>query len=448
MGQMYTNDVDFTKFYPMKKKSDASDTVIMFMQDIGIPSELHSDDAKELTLSKMGDLTRQFWIKTTQSEPYSPWQVRAELCIKEVKKAVRHTMLKTRAPKRLWDFCTTYQCELRCLIAHPHPKLQGWTPYEIVTGRTPDISEYLDYGWYDTIWYYEQDVAFPDDRRKLGKWLGVAHRVGQALCYYVLNENGKPIVRFTSQPISNEEWRVESFLTSVRELNKKIIECIGTVDLTDIPVELQDEYEVYEPMEPEADRPERDDFTPEAYDTLITAEVLLPKGDILLPGIVVGRKRDEAGNPVGLANANPILDTRVYNVQFPDGHVDSYATNIIAENVYAQVDPKGKKFLLLQEIMDHRKDNSAVHMVDKFIQHGSNRSMRQTTKGWFLQVRWMDGTSSWEPLRNLKESNPIEVAEYAITNGISEEPAFAWWVPFAIRKRDRIVFAIKTRYLK
>jgi hypothetical protein len=69
------------------------------MQDIGIPAELHSDDAKELTMGKMGDLAWQFWIKTTQSEPYSPWQVRAELCIREVKKAVRHAMTKTRAPK-------------------------------------------------------------------------------------------------------------------------------------------------------------------------------------------------------------------------------------------------------------------------------------------------------------------------------------------------------------
>jgi hypothetical protein len=88
MGQLYTNDLDFTKFYPMKRKSEAPDTLVSFMQDIGIPTELHSDDAKELTQGKMADIARQFWIRTTQSEPYSPWQVRAELCIREIKKAV------------------------------------------------------------------------------------------------------------------------------------------------------------------------------------------------------------------------------------------------------------------------------------------------------------------------------------------------------------------------
>jgi hypothetical protein len=101
---MFTNNVHFTKFYPMRTKSESPDALISFMQDIGIPSDLHSDDAKELTQGHMGKLLHKFWIRSTQSEPYSPWQVRAELCIREIKKAVRHTLNKTNAPKRLWDY--------------------------------------------------------------------------------------------------------------------------------------------------------------------------------------------------------------------------------------------------------------------------------------------------------------------------------------------------------
>jgi hypothetical protein len=51
----------------------------------------------------MAELAREFWILITQSEPYSPWKVRAEFCIREIKKAVRHGMLRTRAPKQQWD---------------------------------------------------------------------------------------------------------------------------------------------------------------------------------------------------------------------------------------------------------------------------------------------------------------------------------------------------------
>jgi len=151
MGQMFTNDINFTKFYPMKLKSKAPNALILFMQDIGIPSDLHSDNAKELVEGHMGELLCKFWIKGSQSEPYSPWQARAELCIREVKKAVKHALAKNNAPKH-------HQCELQNLIAHRHFKLQGRTPYEVVTGRTQDISEYLDFHWYQVIWYLDQEA--------------------------------------------------------------------------------------------------------------------------------------------------------------------------------------------------------------------------------------------------------------------------------------------------
>jgi hypothetical protein len=85
----------------------------------------------------------------------------------------------------------------------------------------------------------------------------------------------------------------------------------------------------------------------------------------------------------------------------------------------------------------------AVSSDDKYIMHGSNETLCRTTKGWYLQVQWRDGSTSWEPLRNLKESNPVEVAEYAVANKLIEEAAFAWWVPHTIKKREHIIAAIK-----
>ena len=74
--------------------------------------------------------------------------------------------------------------------------------------------------------------------------------------------------------------------------------------------------------------------------------------------------------------------------------------------------------------------------------------MRQTTKGWHLCVEGKDGTTSWERLAYLKESNPIEVAEYAVAHGIDGEAAFAWWVPFTLKRRNRIIAAVNKRYHK
>jgi hypothetical protein len=102
MAQIYTNDINFTKVFPIKHKSEAHHTLVQFMQDVGIPSVLHTDDAKELTQGKMAEIVKKAWIRPTQSEPYSPWQVRAELANRELKKAVRYSLYKTNAPRRLY----------------------------------------------------------------------------------------------------------------------------------------------------------------------------------------------------------------------------------------------------------------------------------------------------------------------------------------------------------
>jgi hypothetical protein len=46
----------------------------------------------------------------------------------------------------------------------------------------------------------------------------------------------------------------------------------------------------------------------------------------------------------------------------------------------------------------------------------------------------------------LKDSNPVELAEYAVGNQIDQEPAFRWWVSDVIRKRNRIIAKVKKRY--
>jgi hypothetical protein len=191
-----------------------------------------------------------------------------------------------------------------------------------------------------------------------------------------------------------------------------------------------------EPIEPEAEMPEADAFDAQMYDQYISAEVLLPKGDILVSARVVGRKHDRDGNPMGVGHSNLLLDTHIYEVLFPDGYTEEFAANTIAKNIYSQIDAEGNQFLLLSKITDHKLDGSAIAADDKWIQHGTNRHLRRTTQGWQLKVLWKDGSTSWEHLRNLKESNPIQVAEYAIANKLLEEAAFAWWVPQVIKQND------------
>jgi hypothetical protein len=116
--------------------------------------------------------------------------------------------------------------------------------------------------------------------------------------------------------------------------------------------------------------------------------------------------------------------------------------------MYAQCDEEGNQFIMLQDIVGHKTDGHAVERADMYIKVGSNRQIRKTTKGWHLCVEWKDGTTSCERLADLKESNPVEVAEYAATKNLHDEPAFAWWVSHVLKKRNRIIAAVTKRYHK
>ena len=79
----------------------------------------------------------------------------------------------------------------------------------------------------------------------------------------------------------------------------------------------------------------------------------------------------------------------------------------------------------MKEIVDHKKDHIAIPISGgKLRIYNGNKIPKVTTRGWKLLVEWRDGQTRWIDLKYLKESNPIEVVEYAVANLIVEEPAF------------------------
>ena len=115
---------------------------------------------------------------------------------------------------------------------------------------------------------------------------------------------------------------------------------------------------------------------------------------------------------VGTSNTNPNIDIRECMVEFGDGIYADYSANVLFENLYYQIDEEGRSHLLLSSISDRRSNDDAISHNDDFISMASSAKKRHiTTKGWDLKDDWVDGTSLWIPLSNLKESNPIEVTE-------------------------------------
>jgi hypothetical protein len=109
--------------------------------------------------------------------------------------------------------------------------------------------------------------------------------------------------------------------------------------------------------EPAFKMPDIDNFDErdvDTYDQYVGASVQLSIGDKVHTGKVTGRKLGIDGVARGKASANPILDTRTYNVESPDGRSEEYTTNVIAENMYAQCDEEGTNSSCYRTLLDTR----------------------------------------------------------------------------------------------
>jgi hypothetical protein len=176
-------------------------------------------------------------------------------------------------------------------------KLDGRTPTEVVTGTTPDISQYTQFDWYKPIRFLDNRLVFPNERKLLGRFLGVAKNCTEEMSYRMLNEAGIILTRKSVWAITNAEKRGEQYQAEITEFNKAIDTRFGDgVELDPNLLEHiqdtfifdgEDEDEPVEPFEPAMLRPELDDLGPhvhEAYDHYLNAEIKKAKGDWPRPG--------------------------------------------------------------------------------------------------------------------------------------------------------------------
>ena len=463
-GVIYTNKLGFKKFYPCETEQglETSRTLRNFIETVGLPQAMHSDNHRNFKEGLFKKLLRKFGIYSTYTEPHSPWQNRAEPAIGEVKTYARRLMQRSKTPVRLWCFCYEYSADVLSLLATGRFELQGRTPYEAIMNYTPDISEYASFTWFQWCYYFDEDTKC----KRLCRWLGPAHHVGQSFCSYIILDGGTFIARSSVIGIPEHELHEDELKSQMEEFTKSLESKIGNHKeaLFQITVPENLYYDAFgdDPSDDDnvlpygdelvdAKTDEIDEAYLEALDEYIGAQVVIPGRDAQpVLAKVKKRKRDSLGLPTGQHNPNPILDTRVYELEFPDGRLEEYAVNIIAENLLNQADNDGWDTGILEEIVDMRKDDDvAIPMSEGHITTASGQQRPViTTKGWDVQVRWNDHSTGWIPLAQIKESNPVEVAEFAIASGLSNEPAFNWWTHKTLRRRDRIIKRLKVQRVR
>ena len=433
-----------------------------------------TDGAKELIHADWG---KKCWchdvhVKTT--DPHSPWQNHAELSGGIIKRKLRRIMKRTNTPIRLWDYAWEYICNIVSLTASGHILLDGVTPYEKVHGHTPNISELCMFKWYDWIWYHEPTNP---DKMDLGCWLGPAYDIGHGVAHHVLTSTSKVRTRSTVSSLTHEE-QVDIPINEQKITFTKSMEAIvgNSCQATMTHVEDYDSSDPYQAIFDDLDDEiDDEDIEPqelspdgipirvpgaESYlandpafavlnDEHIVMKITLPHQGEMREGTVIERNKNYDSSLIGTVHSNPIIDAREYKVDFGDGDYGDYATNVLIENLYAHVDNEGCSHSILKAITDHCRLDTAIRPDNGLITLPSGtRKRRITTKGWDFYVEWVDGSGSWIPLSDLKEANPVEVAEYAMSRDLLSEPAFAWWVPHVLKRQERIIKQVRHRLVK
>eukprot|EP00978_Attheya_sp_CCMP212_P023206 scaffold70488_cov59-Attheya_sp.AAC.8 len=146
----------------------------------------------------------------------------------------------------------------------------------------------------------------------------------------------------------------------------------------------EDCIEEYKRVINDATLPEVDDIDKEVgqSDPYSTMELGILRGDNneLEFAKVTKRAKDDEGNPIGKAHDNPLLDSRQYKVQFHNGDTEVLTANIIAENLLSQVNDKGRRQMMFDEIVDNHILESAIPKSKRTYetQRGLTRNVRTT----------------------------------------------------------------------
>ena len=134
-------------------------------------------------------------------------------------------MHKKRVPKRVWDYGLVWICETGNLSVSQSHYANGRTSLEAITGETPDNSEYTDFGFYDWVVYHDNaGLGEP----YLGRWLGVSHKIGDMMPYFILPIACKVISCTTVQRLTHADQLQRENIIRMNEYDTtlQLINCL------------------------------------------------------------------------------------------------------------------------------------------------------------------------------------------------------------------------------
>ena len=353
-AQLYVGKTSkLTEVFGMTTKSQMPETLQDFIRKWGAPDALLSDNAQEQTSRTVKRILREYGIMAMYTEPHHPNQNPAERRIQDVKKMSNVIMDRTDSPADLWYLSVEYSAYL---LNHLANETLDWkTPIEVATGETPDISNLLQFHWYQKVYYYDPKSSYPGPKEKLGHFVGIAENVGDTLTYKILTSDTREVIH-------------RSVVRAVESEDKNL----------------------------RADKTEEDDY--ESKNQFIFNEsdvrdnVNYPEIDMeQLVGFTFVKQDGEEHYRAEVIKHLEELDDK-YLVKVGDsGREEIMHYNDLVEEWEKNQSNQNEDIWTFKEIIDHRRRNRKNE----------------------VKVLWDDDTETWEPLSVIGRQDPVTCAQYA-----------------------------------
>jgi hypothetical protein len=123
----------------MAEENDAHEALSLLFHRDGVPNIVVMDGAKAQIQGDFRRKLREARCHIKQTKPHTSKSNAAEGSIRELKRGVGREMVRSQAPKRLWDDCLVREDYVRSSTALDIFSLERQVPDTILKGQTSDI---------------------------------------------------------------------------------------------------------------------------------------------------------------------------------------------------------------------------------------------------------------------------------------------------------------------
>lgn len=208
-AQSFTDDYSGTMMvYFLKSKCDTVQATEKFLADIAPYGEIKciwSDDGTEFTSKSFKELMIKNKIRHETSAPYSPHQNgTAERGWRTLGDMSRCLLIESELPEYLWNYAMQLAAYIRNRCYNRR------TPYEMFTGREPNVSKLQKFG--SECFAYKQEKGKLESRCNQGIFVGYDKNSPAYLVYYPETEKVQKhrLVKFSSKAARERCTQTES----------------------------------------------------------------------------------------------------------------------------------------------------------------------------------------------------------------------------------------------